>query len=145
MIGGIRIVLPTLVLLLTCLDSVGAHEKAYIPKPGGIERRAIVDTLREQVQTELDRPVIFKIDHLEVLQGWAFLRGTPLLKTGEPMDYQGTPYQSMIDSGMFDDWICALLRRREKQWEVVKYVIGASDVPFVTWAEQFHAPRDIFR
>lgn len=51
----------------------------------------------------------------------------------------------MIRDGVFDDWLCALLRRREGRWQAVVVEIGATDVPRVGWSEQYEAPRDIFR
>jgi hypothetical protein len=89
--------------------------------------------------------VLFRIDALNVQDGWAFLRGVPLKKSGTRMDYRGTRYQKLIDAGTFDDWICALLRKEGERWRVVSHVIGATDVPFVDWAERYHAPAGILK
>jgi hypothetical protein len=122
-----------------------AQEHAYTPRLGGVERKAVLTALRSAVQKELKRSVIFRIDHLKVQQGWAFLRGAPRQPSGKPMQYQGTPYQEAIKQGMFDDWICALLRKERGQWKVVTYAIGATDVPYIDWAQQYHAPEGIFQ
>jgi hypothetical protein len=60
------------------------------------------------------------------------------------MHYQGTPYHEAIKQGMYDDWICALLQKQHEQWRVVVYAIGATDVPYVGWEQQSHAPQGIF-
>jgi hypothetical protein len=128
------------------LGSLGFTVQApHTPKPGSSERKQITDALRSVVEKELAQPVIFRIDALKVQAGWAFLRGAPLQKSGKKMEYRGTPYQKMIEAGTFDDWICALLNQDGKRWRVVEHVIGATDVPFVDWAERHHAPAAIFK
>ena len=100
--------------------------------------------LRAVVERELKKPVMFRIDALKVHDGWAFLRGVPLETSGRKMNYRGTPYWEMIQAGMFDDWICALLHKEDQQWQVVVHSIGATDVPFTSWAARYQAPPDIF-
>ena len=134
-------------LLIASLMGLGSSGFAVqkLPKPGSSERKQITDALRSVVEKELKKPVVFRIDALKVQDGWAFLRGVPLKKSGAPMDYRGTRYQKLIDAGTFDDWICALLQKEGGRWLVVTHVIGATDVPFVDWAERYHAPAGIFK
>jgi hypothetical protein len=122
-----------------------AVQQPHTPKPGSSERKQITDALRWVVEKELKKPVVFRIDALNVQDGWAFLRGVPMQKSGKRMDYRGTRYQESIEAGTFDDWICALLRKEANRWRVVDHVIGATDVPFVDWAERHHAPAGIFK
>jgi len=124
---------------------LAADEGIYTPRLGSPERTQINSALRKVVERELQKPVLFRIDALKVQNGWAFLRGVPLEKSGKAMDYRGTPYQDAIDAGTFDDWICALLRKEGTRWRVVAHAIGATDVPFADWAERYHAPPGIFR
>jgi hypothetical protein len=116
----------------------------YTPKTGSVERKAIMDALRVPVQRELKQPVIFKVDHLKVLQGWAFMRGVPKRPDGGSVSYKGTPYQEALEAGAFDDWICALLQKREGKWQVVIHVIGATDVVYEGWDRKYKAPSAIF-
>src|SRR5262245_1372085 len=95
-------------------------------KPGSPERRQIADALRSVVAKELNKAVVFRIDALNVQDEWAFLRGVPLEKSGQRIDYRGTRYQALIDAGTFDDWICALLVKERGRWRVVTHVIGAT-------------------
>ena len=60
-----------------------AAERTYTPKVGTPERKEINDTLRGVVEKELKKPVIFRIDVLNVRNGWAFLRGIPLEQSGK--------------------------------------------------------------
>lgn len=116
----------------------------YTPEPGTAERKAIADALRVPVEKQLKKSVVFKIDHLKVQDGWAFLRGVPQRPDGKPMDYSDTPYRRQKELGMFDDQISALLRRQGDGWAVVTYDIGATDVVYLDWAEKHKAPPAIF-
>ncbi|HYF35597.1 MAG TPA: hypothetical protein VD994_09935 [Prosthecobacter sp.] len=114
------------------------------PKAGSPERKAIMDALRIPVQAELKQPVIFKVDRLKVLDGWAFLGGVPLKPGGGEINYRGTVYEEAIREGAFDGGIFALLRKKDGQWQSVRYSLGATDVPYVEWPEEFKAPAKIF-
>ena len=140
-----RFLVSLLLASLVCLPGPGlAAQQPYTPKPGSPERKQIADALRVVVEKELDKPVMFRIDALNVQDGWAFLRGVPLDTSGKRMDYRGTRYQASIAAGTFDDWICALLHKEGQRWQVVVHVIGATDVPFVDWPERYRAPKSIF-
>lgn len=133
----------TAVLLAVWVCGFGlAEEGGYTPKPGSPERKQISEEIRRVVESELKKPVLFRIDALKVRNGWAFLRGVPLEKS---MDYRGTPYEASIEAGTFDDWICALLHEEGNRWQVVAHAIGTTDVPFANWAERYRAPPGIFK
>lgn len=135
-----------LLLLLPFVHAVAfAQNQPYTPKRGEPERQAILDALRASVDKELKKKVIFKVDHLKVQNGWAFLRGVPQQSDGRKMDYRGTVYQQARVDGAFDDWICALLRKRGDEWRVVKYVIGATDAVYEGWDQEYGAPAAVFR
>lgn len=140
----LRLISSTLLLTLS-LCSVIAQDQSYTPGQGTRERQAIVDALRSPVQKHLRKKVIFKIEHLKVQGDWAFMRGVPQQPGGGAMSYGDTVYQVAIDAGAFDDGIVALLRKRGGKWQVVKYVIGATDVPYLEWDKQYHAPSGIFQ
>jgi hypothetical protein len=142
----LRILSWSLLLFLMLFSSyVWAQDQPYTPERGTAERQTITDVLRVPVQKQLKKKVIFKIGRLKVQDGWAFLLGIPQQQDGSPMEYRGTVYQDAIDAGAFDDWICALLRKHEGKWQVVTYVIGATDVPYVEWDKKYHAPLAIFK
>jgi hypothetical protein len=139
---------PLLLLaLLTAAAQGGPAQKQptpHTPKQGDAERAAIVEALRAPVRKQLKQNVIFQIDHLKVQGDWAFLRGVPQRPAGGALDYKGTPYQTAVDAGAFDDGVVALLRRRKGRWQVVQYVIGATDVPYIGWDKKYRAPSAIF-
>jgi hypothetical protein len=132
-------------LLAVFLSDAAAQGEVSTPRSGDRERRAILDALRVPVEKELGPKVVFKVDHLKVQGGWAFLRGVPQRPGGRAVDYRGTVYGQALEDGVFDDWVCALLRKRGGKWQVVKYVVGATDVPYVGWDEEFGAPAAIFK
>jgi hypothetical protein len=130
---------------LCLLSSAGAAERAKTRGAGDPVRRAVVDALRPPVERELRQKVVFKIDHLKTQDGWAFLRGVPQQPGGKAVDYRRTPHRDALEAGAFDDWICALLRKRGPKWRVVTYQIGATDVPYEDWDRRYGAPRGLFR
>jgi hypothetical protein len=130
------------VLLLSTVSAFAADP--HTPKLGTPERKAIVDALRGPVRLELKKDVIFKINRLKVQGEWAFLAGVPLKPNGTQMDYRGTVHEEAIREGAFDGGIFALLRKTQGQWTTVRYVIGATDVPYVEWPEETGAPAVIF-
>jgi hypothetical protein len=140
----LRLFLPVLLLVSAAAATARAQDGTNTPAAGSPERKAIADALRAPVERELKQKVIFKIDHLKLKDGWAFLRGVPQKPGGGEVDYNSTPYAQRIKDGVFDDGIVALLRRKAGKWQVVKYVIGATDVPYVTWDKDYKAPSAIF-
>jgi hypothetical protein len=140
---SLRLFLSALVILSAA--AVASAQEAQTPAPGSAERRAVTDALRAPVERELKQKVVFKIDHLKTLDGWAFLRGVPQRPNGGKINYSVTAYRQRIKDGVFDDWICALLRKKAGKWQVVKYVIGATDVVYEGWDAEYEAPSEIFR
>jgi hypothetical protein len=143
MLRSLRLFLPALVIIVAVAGAASAQE-GHTPAPGSAERKAIADALRAPVEKELRQKVVFKIDHLKASGDWAFLRGVPQRPGGGRVDYSATPYRQRIEDGVFDNWICALLRKRAGKWQVVKYVIGATDVVYEGWDEEYKAPSSIF-
>jgi hypothetical protein len=143
MLRRLRLFLPALVIVVAAAGAAPAQEP-YTPPAGSAERRGIADALRAPVEKELKQKVVFKIDHLKVSGEWAFLRGVPQRPGGGKVDYSTTRYRQAIEDGVFDDWVCALLRRKGSKWQVVKYVIGATDVVYLGWDEEYKAPSAIF-
>ena len=133
-------------LITMLLNFSGLHQNtAYTPKPNSSERKQILHALRSPVETELKKSVVFKVDHLKVQNDWAFMRGVPQRPDGKRMDYKGTPYEEAIKEGIFDDWVCALLRKVKGKWQVVRYAIGATDEVYEGWDKEYKAPIEIFR
>ena len=112
------------------LENGFAQEVVHSPPLGDPLRQTLMNALRVPVEKELKKRVIFKINLLNVIGRWAFIRGVPLQPGGTPMDYRGTKYQKEIIDGIFDDQICALLHEKKGRWRVIDYRIGGTDVCF---------------
>ena len=140
------VAVASLFVLITLFGApaISAQSRPYTPDKGSAERKAITDALRVPVERKLKQEVIFKIDHLKVQNGWAFLMGTPRRPDGGQIDYRNTPYAEAQKAGAFDDGVMALLHKVGGQWRVVQYVIGATDVAYLGWDRKFHAPSAIF-
>ena len=115
------------------------------PKPGSELRKEIIDSLREKVIKDIGKKCVFKIDELNVKKDWAFMRGVPLEANGNKMDYRKTKYAEALREGIFDDWICALLKKYHGKWQVKIFCIGSTDVPWTEWPDKFLAPPEIFK
>lgn len=139
-----KTVAGALLVWLLIAPSLAIGGDVYTPKPGTGERSQIIGAVRAAVARELNEPFKLLVRRLNVQGDWAFLTATPQQPNARPYDYTGTRYQAMIEDGTFDDWLCALLRRRQGRWDVVALEIGATDVPYAGWRERYQAPAAIF-
>jgi len=134
--------LLVIVIVLAAGPLISSAQEVITPKPGSALRKAILNAVREPVQDELDMEVQFKVNELRTDGEWAFLNAIPLTKDHKRIDYARTKYAKDVREGLFDDWLCALVRKQPDQsWTVIVLSIGATDVPFVDWPRRFDAPR----
>lgn len=132
-------------IFITALFAVSSSaQKVYTPAKGSAERAAILSALRLPVEKELKQKIIFSIEHFNVQGNWGFLDGAPQNTGGGKPNYRGTVYQNAIDAGMFDNNLFALLKKTKGKWKVVTYAIGCTDVCYMTWPEDYKAPKAIF-
>jgi hypothetical protein len=124
----------------------GAPATSAMHKPGfeSPERKAILDALRPAVENSLKQKVVFKVDRLRVMDGFAFLQAQPLQPNEKPIDYSKTEYAEAYANGAFDDRVDALLRWNGERWRTVKWVLGATDVAWENWPDETGAPADLF-
>lgn len=120
-----------------------AQARPYTPRPGTAERSAIANGLRVPVQRELEQPVIFVFNTLKVEYGWAFANAEPRKPNGGELTYWGRDQRAAGNEASWGGTVQALLRKRNGRWQVVTYVIGASDVEWFDWDKRFGAPTAI--
>jgi hypothetical protein len=113
-----------------------AQPQAMIAKPGSLERKAILDGLRIPVEKELKTKVVFKVDIIKYIGGWAYFVGKPLQSNGKPIDYSKTKYAAAARAGTFEDGVAALLRKKGKKWTVLALEFGTYD-PVEHWRTQY--------
>ncbi|MBI3651132.1 MAG: hypothetical protein HY231_08785 [Acidobacteria bacterium] len=121
-----------------------ATAQTYTPKAGSAERKALMDALRVPVEKALGKKVVFKVEHLQAQNGWAFMTGALKQPNGAAMDFRGTPFYRTYKDGMFSDFVCGLFRKKGDKWQVVNHCLGSTDVPYVDWSQRYQAPAAIF-
>ena len=103
-----------------------------------------MDALRAPVESELKQKVKFVAEKLTVCHGWAFLEAMPQQPDGQPIDWTITPYSEAVANDVCGGDVDALLVQEGGSWRVREYVICATDVPWVGWAQQYGAPAELF-
>jgi hypothetical protein len=111
---------------------------------GSAERQAIMDALRTPVTQALGQRVVFVVSDLNVCGDWAFFAGEPQRPNGRPVDWSIGSYADAVADDMCGGFIHALLVRQGGHWQIREQVICATDVPWVSWAQDFGAPAAIF-
>ena len=123
---------------------VAAKDCPYTPAAGSAERKAIMDSLRQPVTKELGQSVVFVVAQLKVCGNWAFLEAEPQRPDGGPVDWTAGAYADAVADDMCGGYIHALLIKKSGRWQVREHVICATDVPWVTWPDDFGAPATLF-
>ena len=127
-----------------CLSLASATAQlAHTPRVGSLERKAILDCIRETCARDLKQDVIFKVGLLNVAGEWAAARVIPLRPDGGAIDYSKTHYKELDEEGAFDGEGEALLRRENGKWRLVKWRFGASDTELSMWLEELRAPASL--
>jgi len=121
-----------------------AAQSVYTPRRGSADRRRIMNALRVPVMRDLRQRTIFRVKHLRVRGRHAFMIARPLRPGGKPINYRRTRFAADRRAGAFEDEVVALLIRSPRGWQVVHYVIGATDVVYDGWWNTYRAPRAIF-
>lgn len=134
--------LITLSIVLIFAAAAFAQE-VYTPEKGSVERAAILNVLRAPVEKELKQKIQFSIENLRVQGNWAFLGGAPQNTAGGEPNFRGTDYQGRIDVGAFDNNIFALFKKTGKKWKVVTYLIGCTDVCYLSWIDEYKVPKAV--
>ena len=83
-------------LAVLCVTSPVQAEESHTPKPGSAERQALCDAARGFVLHKyatgtMPQPIVFKIDHLSVADGYCNFEAIPLFKDGSYVDPKYVP------------------------------------------------------
>jgi hypothetical protein len=130
--------------LLTASPGIVLAKDCHTPAAGSAERRAIMDAVREPVMKALGQPVVFVASQLNVCGNWAFLAAEPQRPDGGAVDWTIGAYADAVADDMCGGFVHALLIKKGGRWQVREHVICATDVPYVTWPEDFGAPNALF-
>ncbi|MDP2232812.1 MAG: alpha/beta fold hydrolase [Actinomycetota bacterium] len=118
------------------------------PAFGSEERKAILNALRPVIERDLGQKVIFEVSDLAAKEDFVFAAVVPRKPSGAKIDYSKTRYASLLRQGWFDGGsdadVFALLRFQKGTWHVMTFVIGPTDVAYVSWWREYGAPKAIF-
>ncbi|HWP42512.1 MAG TPA: hypothetical protein VNO14_04705 [Blastocatellia bacterium] len=131
-------VLVSMALAAACF-AAQTKGRAYTPRPGTPERRAILDSVRSHLGIKNQ----FEVAHMKVNEGWAFFRGNALVfEQGEKLEVDSVmALLRQVDRGGKKTW------QVESLWSLEKN----SDQPMENFLEIFRRrqrddriPADIF-
>ena len=67
------------------LGRTQANDELHTPAKDTLERKAILDAVREEYKEGADHPAKFLVNYLKVHNGWAWINVTPLDESGKPV------------------------------------------------------------
>jgi hypothetical protein len=132
------------ILLMATALSAYPHPSLSQRSLQGPERKAVLNAARTVLEKDLQQRVLFVVQSLRELNGWAFLTGRTVQPNGKPIDYRRTHYREAVDAEAFDDAVSVLLQKSKRGWQVKVFALGATDVPWVDWPRKFGAPKRLF-
>lgn len=123
-----------------------ANAKLIQPKPGEPLRKILCDAFRPTISAETGvKGPIFVISTLNTMGDWAFINCIPKNVNGSNIDWSKTSHTE-VASGEIDELAVALMAKDSNgQWQVVDYGIGASDVWWLGWVEQYKVPQKLLK
>ena len=126
------------------VETAGAPSSFHEPARGSAERAAIMDAAREPVSTTLTQNVIFVVERLRSDGRFAYLQAVPHQPDGTPLNWAATPFAREWRGGFMSDIVMVLLRRIDGNWHVLDYVVGPTDVHWVSWMKEHGLPDTVF-
>lgn len=130
-------------LMGIAMTNANAQNAPHTPQPGSAERKAILDAARAPAEKDLDKPVRFVVDKLNVLDGWAFLSAEMRGDDGQPIRYAGTRYAEAAEQGFKSKRYAALLQREHDTWQVRAFRVGPTDLAWAGWDAEYGAPSKV--
>lgn len=103
-----------------------------------------LERMSEELTMELGIPVVVTVQQHQVYNEWHYYVGYPVHKEGSRIDINLTRYKNDYQEGYFDDVFMALFRVEDDQQKLVRHSYGATDAPFVGWAETYNLPLCFF-
>lgn len=130
--------------ILLLVFAASAYAQTVEPKLGSPMRKAILDSVRRPVETDLKQRMRFTVDRIKVSGNWAFIGGSLKTLTGGEPNFRKTKYRDAVAAGAFDNNVFSILRKTNGTWKVVTYAIGCTDVCYADWWSRYGAPKAIF-
>ena len=127
------------VLLWFSGHSVFAQDTLTIPKPGDPVRKTLFNLLRPAVEKSAHQKVLFQVQQIHLLHGWAFLDVVPIKPDQTPLDRKKAHLE--LDDG---NSVVALFHKVDGKWGLVTKILWPTDVSYPEWADRYQAPKQIF-
>ena len=108
-------------------------------QPTRSDRKAVLDTLRGPVQSDLASQVEFVVEMFRIEGAWAFVLATPQQPGGREIEWERTPC-----AGDVSHLVGGLLQRTGDGWSVVTYALCPTDVAWADWPSAYGAPATLF-
>lgn len=129
-------------LLLSLAGLVGAL--AWTPPRGSPVRAAIIDAVRPLIEAEVGAPVVLAVSALNIEGPFAFVSVRPMRPGGAAIDWSRTRHARAKAADTISDVSQALLTGDDRNWSVVEFAFGPTDVPWEAWIDRHRAPRRLF-
>lgn len=113
-------------LFLFASASIVSAQEVYEPQKGTEQRTQILNAVRPILEVRVGKPIEFVVNWLKVYQDWAFVGLAPQRPGGGEIEIHTPTYEPW--EGQDGLSTIALLKFDYGQWNVVDYVIGATDV-----------------
>lgn len=138
-----RFILIAIALTLGAAQALAQH--VFQPARGTPLRAELMDAARPTFEAEIGGKIEFVVRRLNVWGDWAFGDVTAQRPGGRPIDWRRTRFAEDFKEGMFDPaGSFFLLRKTGRQWVVVEYAIGPTDVAWDGWRQQRKLPQALF-
>ena len=129
-------------LLFVFLLPLIAGAAPVVPQKGSKEFREIMAAVTDPVEDAVHQTVTFRINHIRMEKGWAFVDALPLTKEGKRINYAGTMFEDWIEEA--DEVLWVLLRYKRGRWYIVEKEFFTAEGTWIDWPRYFRAPQGIF-
>lgn len=150
--GSMILHVAQLGLIYVLVTSCGHVETAAVPAPAstrgdsGLVAPSVESLLNLKLGAELDQLVRYVAHGVNVYEDWSYVVGRAVNPDGSSIDYSETPYADDWQEGLIDDLFLALIKQQSlTEYRLVKFSLGATDVPFVDWATELDLPMVLFK
>ncbi len=81
----LSVLMIVLGLVLAATASAQIKDTAHSPEKGSLERKAILDVLRDSYKKDTGQTVTYQVHYIKVHHGWAWVDTTPLDDKNKPV------------------------------------------------------------
>jgi len=128
-------------------EAPAAGEAATVADADVEARNALLMALTPVIEYELGngQKLSFQVVEARTQGDWGWIHATPLTLDGAPVDWSKTKFDDQNRDGLLDGGGAtrALLQKVVGVWEVRAFNIGATDVAWQGWPEEYGAPAEV--